>query len=199
MRVPARIRPDVQRVHDPLAEDLATWKAVAGRTQPADLVFPSRRSHAWTHEDWRNWRRRNFQPAADASGLETTRPYDLRHSFVSLLIHERQSVVEVARQAGHAPTMTLSTYAHVFTSSTPTIGSARPTVSGVHEREIPTRRSRHLGPCPTASPPTPRRGSRRPQPAAPDARASRCSSASEVRHWVHRGAPDVPVLYLAGG
>jgi hypothetical protein len=32
---------------------------------------------------------------------------------VSLLIHEHQTVVEVAAQAGHAPAMTLSTYAHV--------------------------------------------------------------------------------------
>ena len=42
------------------------------------------------------------------------RPYDLRHSFVSLLIHEGRNVVDVARQAGHAPTMSLNTYAHVF-------------------------------------------------------------------------------------
>jgi hypothetical protein len=41
-------------------------------------------------------------------------PYDLRHSFVSLLIAQGASVVEVARQAGHAPTMTLDTYAHLF-------------------------------------------------------------------------------------
>ncbi len=42
------------------------------------------------------------------------RPYDLRHSFVSLLIHEGRNVVEVARQAGHSPTMALDVYAHVF-------------------------------------------------------------------------------------
>jgi hypothetical protein len=42
------------------------------------------------------------------------RPYDLRHSFVSLLIAQGASVVEVAAQAGHAPTMTLDTYAHLF-------------------------------------------------------------------------------------
>jgi hypothetical protein len=40
------------------------------------------------------------------------RPYDPRHAFCSLLIGESMSVVEVARQAGHAPTMTLATYAH---------------------------------------------------------------------------------------
>jgi hypothetical protein len=42
------------------------------------------------------------------------KPYDLRHSWVSLLIANGASVVEVARQAGHAPTMTLDTYAHLF-------------------------------------------------------------------------------------
>ena len=51
---------------------------------------------------------------AKAVGLDKTRPYDLRHSFVSLLVHEGRTVVEVAAQAGHAPTMTLSTYAHVI-------------------------------------------------------------------------------------
>jgi hypothetical protein len=34
--------------------------------------------------------------------------------FCSLLIGEGMSVVEVAAQAGHAPTMTLDTYAHVM-------------------------------------------------------------------------------------
>jgi site-specific recombinase XerD len=55
-----------------------------------------------------------FGPAATAVGLEKTRPYDLRHSFCSLLIHEGATVVEVARQLGHSPTMTLNTYGHVF-------------------------------------------------------------------------------------
>lgn len=41
-------------------------------------------------------------------------PYDLRHSFVSLLIAERRSIVDVARQAGHSPSMALDTYGHVF-------------------------------------------------------------------------------------
>ena len=42
------------------------------------------------------------------------RPYDLRHSFVSLLIAEGHNIVEVARQAGHSPKMALDTDAHVF-------------------------------------------------------------------------------------
>jgi integrase len=55
-----------------------------------------------------------FAEAAAEAGLENARPYDLRHSFVSLLIAEGASIVEIARQAGHSPTMALSTYAHVI-------------------------------------------------------------------------------------
>jgi hypothetical protein len=40
--------------------------------------------------------------------------YDLRHAFVSLLLAKGRSVVYVASQAGHAPSMTLDTYAHVI-------------------------------------------------------------------------------------
>ena len=55
-----------------------------------------------------------FGPAAEAAGLANARPYDLRHAYVSLLIREGVSVVEVARQAGHSPTMALDTHGHVF-------------------------------------------------------------------------------------
>ena len=46
--------------------------------------------------------------------LVGVRPYHLGHSFVSLLLAEGASVVEVARQAEHSPTVALSTYAHVI-------------------------------------------------------------------------------------
>jgi hypothetical protein len=62
----------------------------------------------------RNWRKRGFVPAAKEAGLTEPRPYDLRHSFVSLLINEGVSIVEVARQAGHSPEECLRTYAHTF-------------------------------------------------------------------------------------
>jgi integrase len=42
-----------------------------------------------------------------------SRPYDLRHSFASLLIAEGRSVVDVAAQLGHSPNMMLSTHAHL--------------------------------------------------------------------------------------
>jgi hypothetical protein len=88
---------------------------LAGRCsehQRADRARPPR----WllAEHDWCNWRRRVFQPAAEAVGLGTIRPYDLRHSFVSLLTAEGRNIVEVARQAGHSPSMALDTYGHVF-------------------------------------------------------------------------------------
>jgi integrase len=46
--------------------------------------------------------------------VEQGRPYDLRHSFASLLLHEGRSVIYVARQLGHDARLTLSTYGHVM-------------------------------------------------------------------------------------
>jgi integrase len=55
------------------------------------------------------------QPVAEAVGINGARPYDLRHAFASLLIHEgRLSVVDIAAQLGHNPTVCLDTYAHVM-------------------------------------------------------------------------------------
>jgi len=98
----------------PLAADLAQWRMRCGRPDDKAFLFPARDGAPWSDDDWRNFRKRIFQPAARALGLERTRPYDLRHSFVSLLIAEGRSIVEVARQAGHAPSMSLDTYGHVF-------------------------------------------------------------------------------------
>jgi integrase len=103
----------------PLAQDLAEWRLHVGR--PADgLVFPGHDGEPWTPTAYRNWRRRIYTPVAQAAGIEHPRPYDLRHSFVSLLIAEGHNIVEVARQAGHSPTMALDTYAHVFEEFDPT-------------------------------------------------------------------------------
>ena len=71
-------------------------------------MFPTSRGTVWTDFDWRNWRRRVYRPTAEAVGLTGSRPYDLRHSFASLLIHEGVSVLEVDHPvaadaaAGHA-------------------------------------------------------------------------------------------------
>jgi integrase len=103
------------RLLAPLASDLREWQIKRGRPSDEVLVFPRRGGDVWGDDAWRYWRRRVFGPAVRAAGLEASvRPYDLRHAFVSLLLAEGANVVEIARQPGHSPTMTLSTYAHLF-------------------------------------------------------------------------------------
>jgi integrase len=102
------------RLLDPLAGDLREWRLKCGRPRDDGLVFPRFDGSVWNEQDWRNWRQRIFAPAASAAGLEHFRPYDLRHSFVSWLFAEGRTVIEVARQAGHSPTMALATYGHVI-------------------------------------------------------------------------------------
>jgi integrase len=102
------------RLLAPLAHDLAEWRLRVGRPGEEALVFPDSRGEPWTRTTYQNWRRRIYIPAAEEVGIQSARPYDLRHSFVSLLIAEGQNVVDIARQAGHSPTMALNTYAHVF-------------------------------------------------------------------------------------
>ncbi|HEX6456002.1 MAG TPA: tyrosine-type recombinase/integrase [Solirubrobacterales bacterium] len=102
------------RLLQPLAKDLAEWRLASGRPDDSALIFPGLDGGPWTREQYQNWRKRIYVPTTKACGVDNSRPYDLRHSFISLLIHEGLSVVEVARQAGHSPEMTLSTYAHVF-------------------------------------------------------------------------------------
>jgi len=61
------------------------------------------------------WRERVFHRALRDIGLEgPVRPYDLRHSFASLLLHKGRSVIYVARQLGHGAELTMRTYGHVI-------------------------------------------------------------------------------------
>jgi integrase len=95
------------------------------------LLFPFE-GGPWTASYYRNWRNRVWQPACVAAGvgrIEVTkkpggktkrtyrgpRPYDLRHSLASLLIHEGEmSVVEIANSLGHSTETLLRVYAHVI-------------------------------------------------------------------------------------
>jgi integrase len=102
------------RLLAPLASDLSEWRVLSGPPGDDALLFPNGKGGVWNDPAWQTWHRDSWRPACLALGLEGVRPYDLRHSFVSLLISEGRSVVDVARQAGHSPTMTLDVYAHVF-------------------------------------------------------------------------------------
>jgi integrase len=77
------------RLLAPLAADLREWRIACGRPADDALVFPGHRDSVWSDDAWRYWRRRVFGPATRAAGIAApVRPYDLRHSFVSLLIAE---------------------------------------------------------------------------------------------------------------
>ncbi len=102
------------RLLPPLAADLREWRLRSGRPGDKALIFPSATGTAWSQPAYQSWRRRAFKRALDSAGIEHARPYDLRHSFASLLVHEGRSVIYVARQLGHDARLTLSTYGHVM-------------------------------------------------------------------------------------
>ena len=103
------------RILDPLASDLAEWRKALGSGGTCSLEG----GRPGTHDDWRNWTRRIYRPAAIKAGLgKDTRPRDLRGSFASLLIYEGRNVVEVADQLGHSPQTCLRDYAGVFAEFT---------------------------------------------------------------------------------
>jgi len=102
------------RLLEPLAADLREWRMRSGRPSDRALVFPGRDGSPWTSPAYQSWRRRAFKRALTAAGIEHARPYDLRHGFASLLLHEGRSVIYVARQLGHGAELTLGTYGHVI-------------------------------------------------------------------------------------
>ena len=68
------------------------------------------------------------QATRGRASSSATRPPE-RHSFASLVLAEGRSVRYVARQLGHAPSMTLDVYGHVSTST-----STRPVDAGAEIR-----------------------------------------------------------------
>lgn len=102
------------RLLAPLAADLRAWRMAVGVPSDDELVFPGKDGKPWTQPAYQSWRRRAFHRATSAAGLAHARPYDLRHSFASLLLHEGRSVIYVARQLGHDARLTLTRYGHVI-------------------------------------------------------------------------------------
>ena len=96
------------------------------------------RGHAWSGDDWDNWRTDVFRPAALAAGLPadaqrritrrgktrlvatmSVRPRDLRGSVATLLIYDGRPVTEVAEQLGNSAATCLRDYASVFAEYSP--------------------------------------------------------------------------------
>lgn len=120
----------------PLADDLAALRPA--RPAPGQLVAPGEpRCEACrkTFEtaavcgdcggtltrpflELNNWRPRVWDEAVKAAGIERATPYDGRHTFASLLIHEGRSPLLVSAALGHASgETTWRHYAHVFDES----------------------------------------------------------------------------------
>ncbi len=94
----------------PLADDLVLLRPDSGHRE--DFVCPNRYGQPLHGA---NWQRRVWVPACERAGIDGARPYSLRHSYASLLIHSGRPVNYVQAMLGHSsPVLTLETYAHVF-------------------------------------------------------------------------------------
>ena len=137
------------RLLAPLAADLRLWRMAAGRLGDSELVFPGKEGKPWTQAAYQSWRRRAFNRATQAAGPAHARPYDLRHSLASLLLHEGRSVIYVARQLGHDARLTLTRYWHVIDELEDRRGS-RPKQRSLRHGSPGARL--HLGSCRTSVP-----------------------------------------------
>jgi integrase len=103
------------RLLGPLADELREYRRAADRPSATKLVLLDDDGEAWDKSAWQMWRVDRWAPACRAAGLDPVpRPYDLRHSFASLLLAEGRQPAYVARQLGHSLAVLLSTYAHLI-------------------------------------------------------------------------------------
>jgi integrase len=109
-----RAEPRSVRLLAPLAADLREWRLLSGRPDGDRLVIPALDGSEMSEGAFQDWRDGIWTAALKAAGVAYQRPYDLRHSFASLLLHEGRSVIYVARQLGHGADLTLKTYGHVI-------------------------------------------------------------------------------------
>jgi integrase len=98
-----------------LTREVREYRLAVGRPSPNKLLLRNDEGEAWDKNAWQMWRVDRWAPACRAVGLDPLpRPYDLRHSFASLLLAEGRQPVWVARQLGHSLSVLLSTYAHLI-------------------------------------------------------------------------------------
>lgn len=103
------------RLLTPLAQDLREFRLAVGRPAGDRQLLRDGRGQSWDKNSWQTWRADRWVPACRAAGLSPVpRPYDLRHSFASLLLAEGRQPLYVARQLGHSLTVLLETYAHLI-------------------------------------------------------------------------------------
>jgi Phage integrase family len=99
----------------PLAQELLEYRLAAARPPDQALIVSGTAGRPWTKGDWQNWRNRQWAGACRAVGLDPVpRPYDLRHSFTSVLLAGGRQPMFVGAQGGHSLAVMLSTYAHLI-------------------------------------------------------------------------------------
>ena len=87
-------------------------QSVELQQNPMDLVFPNSAGRPMAS---RNLSQRIFEPALRAAGLRKVSFHALRHSYVSLLLSQGESIKFISRQVGHASAkMTLDIYCHLL-------------------------------------------------------------------------------------
>jgi integrase len=96
----------------PVAEDLRRWRRKAPRR--GALIFPRSDGAVFRDTDYRNWRKREFHPAASAAGVSDATPYTLRHSFASLLVQAGWNALEIAVEMGNSPEVVQRDYSHLL-------------------------------------------------------------------------------------
>lgn len=103
------------RLLSSLARELDEYRLAVGHPpNGAPLLFDDD-GRPWDKTTWQMWRVDRWAPACRAAGVNPVpRPYDLRHSFASLLLAEGRQPLYVARQLGHSVAVLLSTYAHLI-------------------------------------------------------------------------------------
>lgn len=80
-----------------------------------DFVVVTPDGRAWDEQTYDNWRERRFAKAVAALELQIGRPYDLRHSFASLLLRSRpQELKTIADELGHSVETLLKHYGHIL-------------------------------------------------------------------------------------
>jgi integrase len=91
--------------------ELKEWR-LACPANSLDLVIPNKAAEPINHS---NMVQRYFLPALMAAELPKIRFHDLRHTYASLLIEQRENIKYIQSQLGHSsPTVTLNVYAHLM-------------------------------------------------------------------------------------
>jgi integrase len=94
-----------------MIKDLKKWK-LACPPNDLNLIFPNKAGNPMGHGEMLRYQ---FKPALKKAGLSPARFHDLRHTFASLLIEQKENIKYIQSQLGHSsPMVTLNIYGHLM-------------------------------------------------------------------------------------